>query len=582
MRAYGTGDYKISMRVMTTALNSEERKIGMIIRTTKKNSFSTDHSGNYFYRLAGKYHGLNANEWFTLSGYVTVSESDISSPNGTFNLMLDVLAPVDGQAVYIDEVCIQKQEINTDFTFYYDPINMCIGETKEIYLDPYSSPYTAYFESANTNVAVVSSDGKVTGISEGTTSIYVTRGGVSRTCTVNVSSKHFSILNGEYYIRNAQMKKYLQIDDGDKGNNYSSNKVIMELWNFDDESEHKHQLWNFIYLGDGYYKIISSISGRALSVKEGKENVDNEALIQEDYSGLDRQKWMILRLDNGNFKIKPKSSESHSNDWCAAAGSGIGDFNGRNVEQRNYVADDELIDEWTILSADIHPYSNIVNIDVLYDRGFAERFAGKVNETICTNLRQMREYYLSNFNIMISFNLPHPYISLVDNMPIKPEDVEGDEEYVDYNGQCLCLLDQDVYHDNFDNNMNAINWTDGENCVRVVFSGHSFGYINGVGKYFDIKGKQKINNCVIGDCVTSFNMLKTTIHEFGHLYEIEDHYGLDSIPSTEEMNKTRKETYCKDCIYGEYKEDQESFSQLKMCSGCTKKVNENKSRYKHK
>lgn len=115
IRENGAGKYTISMKVLTTAVNPEIPKIGTLIRTTKENSFSKYHSGNYFYRLVGKYGGVTANTWFTLSGTVDILDSDISAETGLFRLMFDILEPVDGQAVYIDDIRIERYTEPDDF-----------------------------------------------------------------------------------------------------------------------------------------------------------------------------------------------------------------------------------------------------------------------------------------------------------------------------------------------------------------------------------------------------------------------------------------------------------------------------------
>lgn len=250
-------------------------------------------------------------------------------------------------------------------------------KTKKVSLVPYSSVYNTIYTSENSNIAVVTSDGKITALSSGTVRIAVTRKNITKYCNVTVLKREIPIINGTYYIRNAELKNYMQIDDNDAENGYASDKVIMELWNFSDQT---YQQWNVTHIGNGYYKIISAKSGKALSVQEGKEDSDNVALVQETYNGNDRQKWTIKRLESGNLKLKPKSSEAKSNDWCMAAGSGIITSNGRNVEQRKFIDGSDRIDEWTMLSTDIINAEHVVKLDVLYDRGYAERYNDPVTE----------------------------------------------------------------------------------------------------------------------------------------------------------------------------------------------------------
>lgn len=285
---------------------------------------------------------------------------------------------------------------------------------------------------------------------------------------------------------------------------------------------------------------------------------------------------MILRLDNGNFKIKPKSSESYSNDWCAAAGNGIGNFNGRNVEQRNYVADDELIDEWTILSADVHPFpsNRVVNVDVLYDRGFAERNAGHINETINANLRRLKEFYSKKFGIQISFNNPHPYISLSDQC-----------KTINYDELCTCTPTSSVgfdnHHKNIDRNIESLYPTSGDLCIRIAFSGHVSCY-NRDGRHRMVYGVAGENMCLVANQEAQYLQIKTLIHEVGHLYGAPDHNGTGGVTTDRMNNESEIKTFNSDCIFGENKDYYEIASELKICNGCSEMISQNKTKYNHK
>lgn len=95
----GAGEYYVNMRVYITKVKEDFPHMGFLLRTTKENSFSkSDAVGNYFCRLQNVYN-ISANQWITLYGSFTVTEDDISASSGEFNLMIDVLEPVDGQEV---------------------------------------------------------------------------------------------------------------------------------------------------------------------------------------------------------------------------------------------------------------------------------------------------------------------------------------------------------------------------------------------------------------------------------------------------------------------------------------------------
>lgn len=158
------------------------------------------------------------------------------------------------------------------------------------------------------------------------------------------------IADGIYYIKNKQTQTFMQVDDNDVSNNYSTNGAFMELWALSSDGGHKQ--WRFTYLNNGYYSIVSVKSGLALAVKSGSENEDGKALIQEKYTGDYRQQWNLETLSDG-YVLRARSSDSYRppNDWCMCAGSQfLLITDGLNVEQRKRSDDDDYKDVWYILS----------------------------------------------------------------------------------------------------------------------------------------------------------------------------------------------------------------------------------------
>ena len=143
-----------------------------------------------------------------------------------------------------------------------------------------------------------------------------------------------SIDNGTYYISNVKFDKLVQIDD-----NASSTEdgAILELWGRDGASDQK---WKIESLSNGYYKILSAVSNKAITAPTDT----NDALTQKTYTGANTQQWKITDAGNGMFKLSPKSNSS----YYMSAGSGILTSNGRNVEMRTNQSDNK--DEWYFLS----------------------------------------------------------------------------------------------------------------------------------------------------------------------------------------------------------------------------------------
>lgn len=74
--------------------------------------------------------------------------------------------------------------------------------------------------------------------------------------------------------------------------------------------------------------------------------------------------------------------------------------------------------------------------------------------------------------------------------------------------------------------------------------------------------------------------IKTLIHEFGHHYNVEDHYG-GSAKSTQEIDPTGELGYSRDCIWGENKESDHVIDNYMICDGCRRIIEDNIEKYNH-
>lgn len=145
-----------------------------------------------------------------------------------------------------------------------------------------------------------------------------------------------------YYIENAGTFNYSKYEaDND-----------LKVRDFADSSSER---WQIIYLHNGYYSITSSYSGKALSVASGNENVNNASLCTELNRAYYRQQWKIISTSEGRFKIKPRSGESYTTEYCMAIPS-TGNANGRSIIQKEYISSgSDYCDEWYLLEG-VHPY----------------------------------------------------------------------------------------------------------------------------------------------------------------------------------------------------------------------------------
>ena len=153
---------------------------------------------------------------------------------------------------------------------------------------------------------------------------------------------------GTFFIRNREREYYLQIDN-DEAPHYTQHGAIMEIWPLDAGD---YQRWTFTYVGDGYYKITSPITGYAITVPTEHENDDDVDLVLKTYTGTDNQKWRITPTNTSGIplKIKAKSSNPYAKDlvmdletkkWNQSV-------KGLNVRQREYIDNSSYNDEWII------------------------------------------------------------------------------------------------------------------------------------------------------------------------------------------------------------------------------------------
>lgn len=138
---------------------------------------------------------------------------------------------------------------------------------------------------------------------------------------------------GEYYLQNAEFEKFAEIDNNALATDEGAN---IEIWNFNADND---QRWNVVYLYNGYYKISSTASGKALTAPT---NTDL-SITQTVYTGSNRQQWRITKNSTGSFKISPRSGES----FYISAGSGSITGNGRAMQMRASQSDDR--DDWNFI-----------------------------------------------------------------------------------------------------------------------------------------------------------------------------------------------------------------------------------------
>ena len=384
-------------------------------------------------------------------------------------------------------------------------------------------------------------------------------------------TENLPLANGTYFIKNAQLNGYMQIDNDTASNGYNTNNAILELFAFDGES---YQQWNIEYLHNGYYSIKSVRSSKAVTVKPGKEHTVDCNLVQSDYTASDRQQWSISATSGGRYVIKAASSYGASNNLVMSLGSGSG-VDGRDVLQGKYVNNSSYLDEWLLYAKP----SDSIFLDVLYDNAYTQRYSG-YSSRINNLLNKLREKYLSEFGIWINLNGINLFNSYPDSncsahysMPCLHGYCENSEFTL--TGEVVL---KSYHHSNITNILARINPPNSSHTAKLAFTGHrTCVAVGGKCKPDDVFGITAMARKVIlmSDNRSAQAEILTAVHEFGHLLGAPDHYRA-GVMSTEGINSEHPGYgFSRTCIYGEDKDTQSVINNLTICDGCRRMIEEN-------
>ena len=138
---------------------------------------------------------------------------------------------------------------------------------------------------------------------------------------------------GTFFFRNVQSDSYMQIN-----NNSSINTegAFFEVHPFSGASR---QQWEFVYLGNQTYKIVSVASAKVATAPTSS----GKNITQTTYTGSAQQIWKIQETVEGYLKFSPTSNPT----LFIALADGIGGYTGRNVKLRGNLSDHK--DEWYLI-----------------------------------------------------------------------------------------------------------------------------------------------------------------------------------------------------------------------------------------
>jgi hypothetical protein len=169
-----------------------------------------------------------------------------------------------------------------------------------------------------------------------------------------------SIPNGIYRITNVNSKKVLNTNDC---SGRQPARVTQTTWD-----GKACQRWRFDYAGDGWYRITSFTSGKALEIPGGSKN--NVQLYLKDIKDHDSQLWRLLSAgSNGELKLVNKASGKVPEVFAGSAN------NGAAVLQTAYTG--KTHQQWTLTAVHLNDEQDEVHRFKQVDLGTTEAISTK-------------------------------------------------------------------------------------------------------------------------------------------------------------------------------------------------------------
>ena len=224
-----------------------------------------------------------------------------------------------------------------------------------------------------------------------------------------------------------------------------------------------------------------------------------------------------------------------------------------------------------------------INVELLYDQAYNNRFSG-ASAKILREANILKNKYATEFGINVNFSTPTTFYSYADSYcTTSPYSLCTHVDNYSCENSLQSVL-KSYHHTNIFNMLYRIPRPNLSEFVTLAFIGHN----NCV-----VSGNSHITNPYYGLCnfaigvmsITNFSSeaqeTKTFVHEFGHLYNVEDHYGNGTKTTTEIIQATGNTGYNRNCIYGENKDQEDIYTNLIICDGCASLIIANKDKFSH-
>ena len=372
---------------------------------------------------------------------------------------------------------------------------------------------------------------------------------------------------GTYYVQNASTEKYIDI----KGPSTSEGAIIHQ-WQYHTGNQAK---WNIEHVSNsgGYIRLKSAYSNLYIGVDSSDTSVIKQYSTQNDYT-----LWKIDRTAIGNLVFTCKATESSG---VALSVPLTANSNGTNLTQITYTDNTDDKDEWHLYK--LSGYT--VNVSVIYDYAYSNRYSN-ASSRISNQILALQEKYMQDFGIVVNAVSPTLFSCYADTYCTTDPTVQcthNSEPCLD-SGRLSdgTIVLNSLHHTNIRNIMYHIPFPDLSSTVKVAYIGHTLcTKDNHTGQVSYGLTNKYIGLATIMNFSSEASETKTFIHEFGHFYYVEDHYG-NGCKTTDEMNaEAGSKIYNENCIYGENKETPSVLNNFTICDGCKATIKNNISRFDH-
>ncbi len=477
------------------------------------------------------------------------------------------------------QMCVNNQDIDINEANILDDNELFVDISENIqyfYIPKHYNTTTSW--SCYSKASIDQGTGIAVGLQYGTATISVAEidsGGLYK--EYHSASLYIVPSNGVYYIGNKEMLEYISLQ--------SASTAMIRIYN-KKFSTSDIEKWHITRAANdpGYVYLISEYSGMYMTVDSANTSVLRQISIPSEYS-----LWKIETSNEGNIVFMCKGTESSGMVLAIASDTASSDS---PLSMATYSNNSDFLDEWGIYSFGAYT----VNLSILYDYSYNNRFTD-AEERIGNQIAVLQRRYLEEFGILVNVLGPTIFASYVNtNCSTNPTKLCNHTFFDCDNSVTLTdgtIWFGELHHNNVYNMLLHTPLTDMSESLRIVYLGHekcamSTGTEDDNNIKYHVPNEEtplglaytKLGLCGVMNFGTPSNETKTMLHEFGHLYGVDDHYGGDG-KTTQELISEGKIGYSEYCIYGENRNSDEVLENYTICDGCKTLIASNYNRYDH-